>query len=120
MRPTSSPPGPLEAALYTGEGHPLGAVPAPSLDGPDGLIQTRLVCRVLFDLDNDAARMRDDVDLICILPIGSGPHVIAPDDLGAMIAVLDRGGRIAVHGSHVASVEQAIETVLVLSGGGRA
>ena len=108
------------AVLYDGEGHLVDDMAAPSLDGPEGLIHARPVCRLVFDVDSAAAWERTDVDLIYVLPLGSGPHTITPGDLGAMVAALDRGGRIAVHGSHVEAVEEAIETVLNLSGGGRA
>ena len=108
------------AALHTGEGHPVGDAIVPPFEGPDGLLRARPECRLLFDFDDAAAWERSDVDLIFMLPLGPGPHRIASSYLGEMVAVLDRGGRIALHGTHVEAVEGAICVIVALAGGGRA
>lgn len=117
---TSAGPTFTAAALYTGEGQPFQDAPVPPLDGPDGLLRTRPVCHLLYDLDNLHACERSDVDLIYVLPIGSGPHQVASDHHAALVAVLDRGGKVALHGPDEEAVAQAIGVVLALAGGGRA
>jgi hypothetical protein len=107
------------AALFTGEGVPLHTASAASGD-LDSIICTRPVCHVLFDARDPAAFERNDVDLIYLLPMGSGPHQLAPEHHAAIVAALDQGGRIALHGTHDEAVYVAVEAVLALVGGGHA
>lgn len=108
------------AALFDGYGNPVGDVSLPPLDGPDGLMRSRPVCRILFDLNDEAAWERADVDLIFVLPLGLGPHPIPDDTLAAMVGVMDQGGRIALHASSDEAAEWAISAAVALTGGWRA
>ncbi len=60
------------AALFTGEGVPLHDASMPVLNDLGTVICTRPICHVLFGLDDPDALQRGDVDLIYLLPMGSG------------------------------------------------
>lgn len=108
------------AALFTGEGVPLHDASMPVLDDLGTIICSRPICHVLFGLDDPDALQRGDVDLIYLLPMGSGPHQIASHHLAALVAILDQGGKVALHGPDEEAVAEAIGAVLTLAGGGRA
>lgn len=113
-----------DAALYTGYGEPFRNEPVPPMDGPDGLIHTRPACQVFCDLDHlpswdGDADLTYTVDLTYILPLEPGPYQIAPHHLGALVAVLDQGGKVALHGPDDEAIAEAIGIVLMLAGGGR-
>lgn len=108
------------AALFTGEGAPLHDASVSDLGNFSNIICTRPICHILFDADDPAAWQRDDVDLVLALPMGPGPHQLAPEYHAALVAVLDQGGRIALLGTHGEAVHAAIGDVLALAGGGHA
>ncbi len=108
------------AALFTGEGVPLHDASMPTLDDLGTIICSRPICHVLFGLDDPDALQRGDVDLIYLVPMGSGPHQLVPEHQAALVAVLDQGGRVALHGTHDEAVYAAVEAVLALVGGGHA
>ena len=109
----------MKGALYNGAGHPISDTPLPPLDGPNGLIHSRPVCHILVDV-TEVVAAGDGVDLIYVLPLGPGPHLIEPMDLAELVACLDRGGRIALHADHEAAITAAVGSIMAMTGGGRA
>ena len=106
------------AALFDGYGMPMHRISALAPATYESILDTHPVCRILCNLDDPASWDRTDADLIYVLPPGPGPHQIAPEHLGALVAALDQNGRIVLHGTHHDAVVEAIDTMLVLTGGG--
>ena len=112
--------GPISGVLYNAFGYPVSDRPLPPLKHDPGVLRSRPICRILFDLDQPDAAERTDEDLIYALPLGARPHAIDALDLAEMVAVMDRGGRIALHGTDEDAVAAAIDAILRMSGGARA
>jgi hypothetical protein len=102
--------------LYDGSGAPIYGVHAPSIER---MFESRPECRIIFDRDDDRAAARDDVDLILCLPADGG-YIASQPELAQIVACLDHGGRIAVHGITDEQVQEAIAQILTMAGGGNA
>ena len=103
--------------IYSDTGAPWGS-DQPPFDGLDGILTARPTCRIISDAtcewDGTA------LELIWVLPSEPWSLFSHAADLAHVVAILNAGGMVALHGVQDSDIQASIGRILTLAGGGHA